>query len=581
MSVDQSRVDKLAAWLTKLDSGNGDLLLSEKVLSIFNQQKVTMAQQEEEALRLCAMFFESLNQWQELPAVVREPLKLLELPFMVLALKENLFAKDSLHPAMLFVRKLCCAGYGIDHEDTRSPIVVQLTHLCATLHDNDVTSAGEFEAMGAVIDQQLEKIEQRAEKIVQRMSDSEIGHALAQQAQRTLSETYNKIFSGKELPAELALAMEEHWCNSMRLICLQQGSASTDWTRGVRYAQFLTRIIGCRDDPQKKQALYNTVDLVINNSHDVFLSLHRDPEQLETLCTEISECLMGMLRGEPVELQPMFAMEIESSDEWVPDTLRQSHLQQVDELREGDWVNLFDEQGNARFCRLAVRINEGQQFIFVNRQGMRLKDMSRIELAIGIQQEVVKLLGGIERVEQHFDQQLEHLAQVAALHRKRMQEAKLRLEEEERERFEQEQRRRAQLMAKARTEAKARAVQKAEDEKRRAADRQRQIEEDKVREEDKRRQNTLNLARSLPTGSWLEQRSGEQRIKLKLAVISKADQQRVFVDRSGNKQLSLSEQELADQLHQGSLIVIESGDDFSSALATVVGGIRNEQQRRM
>ncbi|WP_426416478.1 DUF1631 family protein [Aestuariirhabdus sp. LZHN29] len=580
MSVDQSRIEKLAAWLGKLEQGNDGALLSEKVLAVFNQQKVKMAPSEEQALRLCAMFFESLHQWSELPDVVREPLRLLELPFMQLALQENLFVRGSLHPAMVFVRKLCCAGYGINSGDARAPIVVQLTHLCATLRESEIASAGDFEAMGSLIDQQLEKIEQRAEKIVQRMSDSEVGHALALQAQRTLSESYNKIFAGKELPAELAMAMEEHWCNSMRLICLQQGSASPEWTRGIRYAQFLTRIIGCREDASKKQALYNTVDLVINNSHDVFVSLHRDPKDLETLCSQISECLMGMLRGEAVELQPMFAMEVEGSDEWVPDTLQHAQLQQVDELREGDWVNLVDDQDCAQFCRLAVRINEGQQLIFVNRQGMRVKDMSRIEMAIGLQQQTVSLLGGIDRVAQHFEEQLEHLELVAELHQKRMAEAKLRLEKAERERLEAEQRRRAELMAQARAEAKARAIVKAEEEKRLAAERKQQEAERKVREEAERHQQSLNLARSLPTGSWMEQREGDRRVKLKLAVINKADQQRIFVDRAGSKQLSLSEAELAVQLHQGTLVVIESGVDFSSALAAVVGGIRSEQQRR-
>ncbi|WP_164880808.1 DUF1631 family protein [Aestuariirhabdus litorea] len=580
MSVDQSRIEKLVAWLTKLEQGKDGQLLSEKVLAVFNQQKVKLAPSEEQALRLCAMFFESLQRWPELPGVVREPLRLLELPLMQLALQESLFDRQRLHPAMVFVRKLCRAGYGIDEEDKRSPIVVQLTHLCATLHESGMASAGDFETMGALIDQQLDRIEQRADKIVQRMSDSEVGHALALQAQRTLSETYNKIFSDRELPAELALAIEEHWCNSMRLICLQKGAASPEWTRGVRYAQFLARIISSRNDPAKKQALYNTIDLVIKNSHDVFVSLHRDPEDLEALCGQISDCLMGMLRGEAVELQPMFPMEAQSCDEWVPDTLHPSLLKQVDELREGDWVSMADGQGGSRFGRLAVRINEGQQLIFVNRQGMRIKDMSRIELAIGLQQETVTLLAGIARVEQNFEQLLEHLEQVAELHQRRLAETKKRLEQEERERLEAEQRRRAELMAQARAEAKARAIAKAEEEKRLAEERKRQAAEQKLKEETERHQRSLNLARSLPTGSWLEQRLGEKRMKLKLAVINKIDQQRIFVDRAGNKQLSLSEAEVALELHEGRLVVVESGGNFSSALATVVGGIRSEQQRR-
>ncbi len=63
-----------------------------------------------------------------------------------------------------------------------------------------------------------------------------------------------------------------------------------------------------------------------------------------------------------------------------------SWLEQVDRFAQGSWFEVSEDSKPTYRCRLAAAIKSVDKFIFVNRNGMKVAEKSRQELAIALQQ---------------------------------------------------------------------------------------------------------------------------------------------------------------------------------------------------
>ena len=69
-----------------------------------------------------------------------------------------------------------------------------------------------------------------------------------------------------------------------------------------------------------------------------------------------------------------------------------SYLRRVDALGVGMWVEFIGQNGNNTRCRLAAKINAIDKYIFVNRQGVKVVEKTRLGLALELRDGTVSIV---------------------------------------------------------------------------------------------------------------------------------------------------------------------------------------------
>ncbi|MEK9824146.1 MAG: DUF1631 family protein, partial [Gammaproteobacteria bacterium] len=69
-----------------------------------------------------------------------------------------------------------------------------------------------------------------------------------------------------------------------------------------------------------------------------------------------------------------------------------SYMRRVDALGVGMWVEFIGQNGNNTRCRLAAKINAIDKYIFVNRQGVKVVEKTRLGLALELRDGTVSIV---------------------------------------------------------------------------------------------------------------------------------------------------------------------------------------------
>jgi hypothetical protein len=119
---------------------------------------------------------------------------------------------------------------------------------------------------------------------------------------------------------------------------------------------------------------------------EIDIALDSPPDEL-TDTESIEVKVEGETETPPTE--PETTAEADANDEMSADD---PHMKQVDELSVGMWVEFAgDEDANTR-CKLAAKINAIDKFIFVNRQGVKVVEKTKLGLARELRDGTVSII---------------------------------------------------------------------------------------------------------------------------------------------------------------------------------------------
>lgn len=117
-------------------------------------------------------------------------------------------------------------------------------------------------------------------------------------------------------------------------------------------------------------------------------SREAEASEAEALLTETQADKAGRETAEPEQA------EAASGDAAGDDKLADddSYMRRVDALGVGMWVEFIGQNGNNTRCRLAAKINAIDKYIFVNRQGVKVVEKTRLGLALELRDGTVSIV---------------------------------------------------------------------------------------------------------------------------------------------------------------------------------------------
>ncbi|MDD2060647.1 DUF1631 domain-containing protein [Pseudomonas sp. GD03860] len=353
---------------------------------------------DEDVINLIGMLFDFILVDHNLPHSLRVLIGRMQIPLLKVAVLDKRFFSRSSHPARRLLNEIATAAMGWDAGDDcqRDALYPRVEKIVQRLLSDFVDDPAIFSDLLAEFLAFNSDERRRNELLEQRTRDAEEGRARAQLARQRVQQELNRRLLGKTLPRVVVRLLEEAWSQVLLLACLKHGDSSAQWVGGLETMDTLIWSVEPHDEDDAAQRLLAVVPGLLKALREGLASAAFDPfatseffAQLEALHVQAFDAPFTR-HGEAIERVLVLDEIVLANPEHPAPAHGLVHLAdddpallQVQRLRIGSWVELT-EDGDVQRCKLIAQIDSTDRFIFVNRTGMKVRDYSRMALAVAL-----------------------------------------------------------------------------------------------------------------------------------------------------------------------------------------------------
>lgn len=430
--------------------------LRRHVQQLLHQQRVqsggtkTVARVDDDVISLVSMLFDFILEDRELPAAVKALIARMQLPVLRVAISDKSFFSRSSHPARRLLNELSRATMGWnDHDDLRrDQLHALLEQIVEQLLVETEPSADLFDALYQRLTDFLRTEQRRAERVEQRTRDAEEGRARIKAARAEVAKEINKMLLGRTLPVTVVDLLRDTWSQVMQMIFLREGGESRAWKHALGTAKAVVHSVQPVDSagvPQRlaqnrqiEAAIRGGLELlgldaasterhvlaIVAPQRAVLAAVNAGEAPAEPGApaeSAVSDAVSESPVAEPVVEavrveQPVLEQEpVEAPPETIDDLPSVGAQRWVESLGAGCWLQLVVAEGKApQRCKLAAIISFSGKYIFVNRNGVKVAELSGYELAQCFDRGQVNLLDENQLFDRALESVIGNLRQLQA-----------------------------------------------------------------------------------------------------------------------------------------------------------------------
>ncbi|MCK7599166.1 DUF1631 domain-containing protein [Microbulbifer sp. CAU 1566] len=414
---------------------NVNSLLQERLVEV--RQSAALAKMDSDVIKLVEMLFSFILEDRNLAEPIKSQLGRLQLPLLKVAIGDRSFFSKGGHPARKLLNELADASTGWQAKDNyeSDPLFKKISEVVARVlaeFDRDINI---FSLLLESFREFIQRERKRAERLEQRIVDEADGKAKTQAARARVAAVMDALMAERDLPPVVSEWLEKVWANMLFLTCIKEGTDSESWSRDVRTARDLVWSVHAPMPDSRKQLLgllptlqerlkagveavsLNTFDarrmftglkevyrerfalaqrIAEERSQKALEQARKEAETHTPLATPVEEAPEVAAVAAPEVVEPVVelpqmeeleqvvaAAELHAEEkagiEAMPES--DSYWQQTYRLAQGSWFELKRGDEEQFRCRLAAVIKDIDQFIFVNRNGAKVAEFTRLELA--------------------------------------------------------------------------------------------------------------------------------------------------------------------------------------------------------
>lgn len=398
-------------------------------------QVYSVQQVDSDVINLVTMLFDFILEDRQLPPLMKALIGRLQIPVLKVALCDRSFFNRGGHPARKLLNELAMAGIGWNEKGAgqRDPLREKIEDVVHRLLTEFTDNVDLFSELLADFSHFMDLDRRRRELVEQRLKDAEEGRARQERAKEAVDVLLQDALKGAEVPTSVESLLLEPWRKYLQWVMLREGDASELWSE----ASDLTRRLIWSVDPRPagdstRADLLRAIPGIVGSLRSGLQSISWDPfaidnaiRDLELTHVDVLQRLVSFRRppdpltapeaevripGEPEEQSELAetsapsspvaeaAAELVGDGAAPPDTgsarneLDAKCLVQADRMRVGSWIELQTGDDQKIRCKLAAVIKATGKYIFVNRNGAKVAEYLRDDLAGALAQGKVSLL---------------------------------------------------------------------------------------------------------------------------------------------------------------------------------------------
>lgn len=344
---------------------------------------------EKEKIQLVSALFEFLMKERCVEPEFRVLLAQLDVVVLKVALLDETFFSDGKHVVRRLLHELMSAslGYELTNIDIEQDIgyrrVSDLVNKILLQFETDLEVFDgwlmDFLAHGEQLQKQAQLHEMRLRDAEDRNAKLAMIRAeVKNQLQAVMDESQVNI---QQLPEFVRMGLFEHWRNVMFLSRMQQGEQSEQW---LEHSQTLKDLIwslsqGGDDKPRLIKLLPDLLSRLSSGFEVIACDMAEPSQILKQLEVEY----LAILTGRTSSAEGCVAHVAEPETATPLTTVSPQWLAQADSVGQGMWFNVKEGDAPEYRCRLAAAMKSFDKYVFVNRNGQKVMEKNRLELAQG------------------------------------------------------------------------------------------------------------------------------------------------------------------------------------------------------
>lgn len=384
----------------RLDMGSGD-----------NYTK-RLEKPDQDVIDIISMLFEFILDDRNLPDPMKALLSRLQIPMLKVAMQDRTFFGSKGHPARRLLNTLAQAAVGwVDDGDRsenslygriESAVVRVLTDfsddisLFEGIYD-DFTGFMEREARGA------EVAEERINQVTR-------GQEQLKLARQRVHQQINQLLdSAAAVPDPVRAILSEAWKDVLLLAYLREGEESESWKNSVRIAQQLIWSVSPKSDQTERQKLLKLIPELLKSLREGLGNISYDQHKAAQLFKDLQACHIAALRGGQVppsmpeqagDDAPAEEVEevILGGEQPVPEPeVEDEFSERAEAMTVGQWLEWHDDEGETQRGKLSWRSEVTGTYVFVNRKGAKLAEMTAAGVAALLRRGNAQILENVDK----------------------------------------------------------------------------------------------------------------------------------------------------------------------------------------
>jgi hypothetical protein len=378
-----------------------------------------MGRTDEDTVNLIGMLFDYILNDRNLAIPMKALIGRLQIPMLKVAILDKTFFSRPSHPARQLLNELSSAGIGwsTNAELKRDALYTKIESIVVRVLNHFEEDFQLFESLVAELRSFMQQDDRRTEKVEQRVVEAETGKAKTVAAKRSVQQLINQKASGLRIPEAVSRFIAETWSRVLVYLSIKYGSERREWTDAVGTLDDLLWCVQPLDDLTDIDQRDTLVVDLLERVHAGIATINLPPNEiagalstLQEAFTEIADYDRSFLEDPGIDEPPRSLMSeivlTAVEDDAAADAgaqLAPELSAQINRITDGVWVEFTAGSGEKLRCKLSAIVQPGNRYIFVNRRGMKVRELTRMALAIEIENGTVTIL----EESQVFDRALE------------------------------------------------------------------------------------------------------------------------------------------------------------------------------
>ncbi len=375
------------------------------VLAQPDTAKKSLGQADDDAVNFVGMLFDYILNDRNLAIPMKALIGRLQIPIIKLAIIDKTFFEKNAHPARALLNELSSAGIGwssaneLKRDDLYNKIESVVLRVLNEFNDNpDV-----FAELLADLRKYVSKDSRRSVLVEQRVKESEVGKAKTTAAKLKVQNLVNQKACGLRLPSEAGKFISETWTRVLTLRIIKLGESSAQWNAGVKTLDDLLWVLQPLSNLDEVENRDQLTQSLVAEIYAGMTELGCPDEETQEFQNWLTEHLYSLSANDRAYLEEDERPELDVDEALMEEiilaspptviderALPEATIEQLKLITEGTWIEIATDDDRMLRCKLATITQPGNNYIFVNRRGMKVLEKNRGELAEMVENETLK-----------------------------------------------------------------------------------------------------------------------------------------------------------------------------------------------
>ncbi len=354
---------------------------------------------DEDVIDMVSMLFDFILDDRNLPDAMKALLSRLQIPIIKLAIVDRAFFGKKNHPARRLLNNLAKAGTGWMDDGDRSPksLYGRVEAIVNKVLAEFDTDPKVFEVVNNDFEPYLDTELRGAAVAEERIRQVSRGQEQLKVARSRVTDVIEKrIWSHAELPEVVKDILRSGWKDVMLLALLREGEDSPSWKKSVDVVDRLVWSVTPKATPAERQELLSAIPPLLAEIKDGLSMISFDTRRSTEMMKELQSCHIACLRG---SAPPVPAGESRAAAPPPAPAEEKANVVHDDEfnvqalgLPVGGWMEWLSDDGQTLRGKLSWKSEVTGTYIFVNRKGMKIGEMSVADVAEMLRSERAQIL---------------------------------------------------------------------------------------------------------------------------------------------------------------------------------------------